>query len=107
MLRLGAADARAHQQVCVRAQLSRAGLARPRAALEGAPLGQDPQDEEDQLADVAAVVEHLKATLGATWAQASVPRQQANSLLVNPPRTPKPWVSRDRKVAANGGRDCI
>ena len=54
-----------------------------------------------------AVVEYLKATLGATWAQASVPRQQANSLLVNPPRTPKPWVSRDRKVAANNGRDFI
>ena len=55
-------------------------------------------------ADVAAVVEHLKATLGATWAQASVPRQQANSLLVNPARTPKPWESRNRMVAANGGR---
>ena len=36
-------------------------------------------------ADVAAVVEHLKATLGATWAQASVPRLQGNSRLVNPP----------------------
>ena len=38
-------------------------------------------------ADVAAVVKHLKVTLGATWAQAIVPRQQAHSLLVNPPRT--------------------
>ena len=53
------------------------------------------------------LVEHLKATLGATWAQASVLRQQANSLLVNPARTPKPWESRDRMVAANGGRDFI
>ena len=38
-------------------------------------------------ADVAAVVKHLKATLGATWAQASVPRAQANSRLLNPART--------------------
>ena len=56
-------------------------------------------------ADVAAVVEYLQTTLGATWAQASVPRQQANSLLVNPARTPKPWASRDHMVAANGGAD--
>lgn len=55
-------------------------------------------------ADVAAVVEHLKKTLGSTWAQACVPRQQRSSLLVNPPRTSKPWESRDRMVQANGGR---
>ena len=53
--------------------------------------------------DVAAVVEHLKTTLGSTWAQASVPRPQANSRLVNPARSPKPWVSRDRKVAEQNG----
>tara|TARA_B110000046_G_scaffold149282_1_gene157416 strand:- start:183 stop:1061 length:879 start_codon:yes stop_codon:yes gene_type:complete len=56
-------------------------------------------------ADVAAVVEHLKATLGATWAQASVPRLQGNSRLVNPPRTPKPWESVNRMVNANLGQD--
>ena len=54
-------------------------------------------------ADVAAVVKHLKATLGATWAQASVPRAQANSRLLNPARTPKPWESVNRMVNANGG----
>ena len=56
-------------------------------------------------ADVAAVVEHLKATLGATWAQASVPRLQGKSRLVNPPRTPKPWESVNRMVNANLGQD--
>ena len=56
-------------------------------------------------ADVAAVVEHLKVTLGSTWAQASVPRLQANSKLVNPPRTPKPWESVARMVARNNGQD--
>ena len=55
--------------------------------------------------DVQAVVDHLKAKLGSTWAQASQPRQQKDSLLVNPPRSSKPWVSRDTMVAANGGRD--
>ena len=54
-------------------------------------------------ADVAAVVKHLKVTLGATWAQASVPRAQANSRLLNPARTPKPWESVNRMVNANGG----
>ena len=53
--------------------------------------------------DVRAVVEHLKVTLGATWAQASVPRPQANSLLVNPPMTSRPWLSRDTMLADNGG----
>ena len=55
--------------------------------------------------DVAAVVKHLQDTLGATWALASVPRLARNSLLVNPPLSPRPWESRDRTVAANGGRD--
>ena len=54
--------------------------------------------------DVQAVVEHLKATLGATWAQASVPRVQANSLLVNPPKSRRPWLSRDAMIAEQGGR---
>ena len=36
--------------------------------------------------DVQAVVEHLKVTLGATWAQASVARAQNNSKLVNTER---------------------
>ena len=55
-------------------------------------------------ADVAAVVEHLKVTLGPTWAQASALCLQANSKIVNPPKTPKPWASRDRMVAENGGQ---
>ena len=55
--------------------------------------------------DVAAVVEHLKVTLGATWALANTPRVQANGRLANPPKSPRPWVSRDTMVAANGGND--
>eukprot|EP00965_Chrysotila_dentata_P133804 4425322-Pleurochrysis_carterae.AAC.1 len=35
--------------------------------------------------DVDAVVEYLKRKLGATWNEASVPRAQSNSRLVNPP----------------------
>ena len=42
---------------------------------------------------------------GSTWAAASNPRTQANSRLVNPPRTSKPWVSRNNMVGKNGGRD--
>ena len=56
-------------------------------------------------ADVDKVVEHLTLKLGATWAQASVVRGQRSSKLINPPCAPKPWASRDRKVAANAGRD--
>ena len=55
--------------------------------------------------DVAAVVELLEAKLGSTWATASVPRPQVSSRLVNPPMASKPWESRDRVVAASGGRD--
>ena len=43
--------------------------------------------------DVQALVEHLKKTLGHTWVQACTPRAQKESLLVNPPRSPKPWES--------------
>ena len=53
----------------------------------------------------AAVVDHLKKVLGSTWAEASVARPQNRSRLVNPKLSPKPWVSRDRKVGANGGQD--
>ena len=55
--------------------------------------------------DVQLVVDHLKKHLGSTWAQASVPRQQANSKLVNPARSRRPWLSRDAMVQKNGGRD--
>jgi hypothetical protein len=55
--------------------------------------------------DVQRVVEHLITKLGSTWAQASVPRQQGNSILVNPPRSSRPWLSRDTMVQRNGGRD--
>ena len=55
--------------------------------------------------DVAKVVDHLKKVLGSTWAEASVARPQNRSRLVNPKLSPKPWVSRDRKVGANGGQD--
>ena len=51
--------------------------------------------------DVEAVVEHLQSTLGATWAEASIPRPQKRSILANPPKAPLPWVSRDRTVAAH------
>ena len=43
--------------------------------------------------DVQALVEHLKKTLGHTWVQACTPRAHKESLLVNPPRSPKPWES--------------
>ena len=43
--------------------------------------------------DVDAVVEHLKRKLGATWGEASVPRAQSSSKLVNPPRSVRPWIS--------------
>jgi hypothetical protein len=56
-------------------------------------------------ADVRAVVDYLKAQLGATWLQASAPRLQQNSVLVSPPRAQRPWVERDRMMAANRGRD--
>jgi hypothetical protein len=55
--------------------------------------------------DVQAVVDHLKETLGATWAQASIPRAKRHSKLVKPPLSQPPWVERDTMVAANGGRD--
>ena len=43
--------------------------------------------------DVNALKGHLISTLGNTWQQASAPRDQRNSLLVNPPYSPRPWVS--------------
>jgi len=44
-------------------------------------------------ADVQAIVDHLKLKVGATWADAREPRLQKDSVLVNPPRTPRPWLS--------------
>jgi hypothetical protein len=52
-------------------------------------------------ADVQLVVEHLVVTLGGTWQAALVPRVQKDSKLVNPPRSPQPWVAVAR-LAASG-----
>eukprot|EP00965_Chrysotila_dentata_P259423 6213560-Pleurochrysis_carterae.AAC.1 len=43
--------------------------------------------------DVGAVVAHLKAVPGSTWGVASQLRAQTNSKLVNPPRSPRPWLA--------------
>eukprot|EP00965_Chrysotila_dentata_P137457 4546800-Pleurochrysis_carterae.AAC.1 len=43
--------------------------------------------------DVDAVVEYLRQKLGASWSVASRPRAQTSSLLVNPPRSARPWVA--------------
>ena len=43
--------------------------------------------------DVRAVKEYLIDKLGNTWQEASVPRAQAASKLVNPARSPRPWQS--------------
>eukprot|EP00966_Prymnesium_polylepis_P009466 218399-Prymnesium_polylepis.1 len=43
--------------------------------------------------DVQAVVDFLVELLGGTWAQASQQRAQKDSLLVNPPKTVRPWKS--------------
>ena len=48
--------------------------------------------------DVTAVVNHLIKVLGGTWATACVPRAQKDSLLVNPPRSPRPWISISKAV---------
>jgi hypothetical protein len=59
-------------------------------------------------ADVQLVVEHLVVTLGGTWQAALVPRVQKDSKLVNPPRSPQPWVAVARLAASGdfmtGGR---
>ena len=44
-------------------------------------------------ADVNLIFELLKAKLGATWVAACIPREQKDSILVNPPKSPKPWKS--------------
>jgi len=49
-------------------------------------------------ADVQAVVDHLSATLGATWEEASMQRGQGSSKLVQPPRSPRPWMSVQKAV---------
>ena len=54
--------------------------------------------------DVDKVVAHLKAKLGATWAQASAPRAHGHSVLVNPPRSVRPWVQRTAMLAENNGQ---
>eukprot|EP00965_Chrysotila_dentata_P164109 5418280-Pleurochrysis_carterae.AAC.1 len=41
--------------------------------------------------DVAAVVKHLKQTLGATWSVACQPRAKLASKRVQPARTEGPW----------------
>eukprot|EP00965_Chrysotila_dentata_P036237 1206886-Pleurochrysis_carterae.AAC.1 len=41
--------------------------------------------------DIDAVVAHLKQKLGATWRAASQPRDQRNSLLLNPAMSGRPW----------------
>ena len=51
--------------------------------------------------DVQLVVDHLVATLGGTWQAALVPRAQKHSKLVNPPKSPQPWVAVAR-LAASG-----
>ena len=43
--------------------------------------------------DVQAIVDHLKGKLGSTWQEASKDRAKKDSLLVNPPKSPKPWDS--------------
>ena len=43
--------------------------------------------------DVNLIVEKLKKVLGATWAEACVPRPQKDSKLINPPKSPMPWKS--------------
>jgi len=43
--------------------------------------------------DVQAIVDHLSAKLGKTWQEASVVREQRQSKLVQPPKTPRPWLS--------------
>eukprot|EP00965_Chrysotila_dentata_P003369 109982-Pleurochrysis_carterae.AAC.1 len=50
--------------------------------------------------DVDAVVEYLKQKLGATWSVASQPRAHQRSLIVNPARSARPWMS-----VAKVGRD--
>eukprot|EP00966_Prymnesium_polylepis_P154982 3579146-Prymnesium_polylepis.1 len=46
--------------------------------------------------DVDAIVKHLIAKCGSTWAQACVPSRA--SQLVNPPRSPKLWECVQRSV---------
>eukprot|EP00962_Isochrysis_galbana_P016055 scaffold4592_cov132-Isochrysis_galbana.AAC.1 len=41
--------------------------------------------------DVQAIVDHLSLKLGTTWHEASAPRAHGNSLLVQPPRSVRPW----------------
>ena len=43
--------------------------------------------------DVNLLVDHLKLTLGATWAAANVARAKKDTLLINPARTVGPWIS--------------
>ena len=48
--------------------------------------------------DVQKVTEYLIEKLGGTWSEACVSRAQTDSLLVNPPRSPRPWVSISKAV---------
>ena len=48
--------------------------------------------------DVQLVKDYLIETLGGTWADACVPREQTDSLLVNPARSPRPWESVERML---------
>ena len=43
--------------------------------------------------DVKAVKEYLIKELGNNWQEASVPRAQSASKLVNPAKSPRPWES--------------
>jgi hypothetical protein len=53
----------------------------------------EPSKKKKIDADVDEVFEFLKKTTGSTWVVASQPRTKAASLLVNPARSPQPWLA--------------
>lgn len=56
-------------------------------------------------ADAQRVVDFLEQKLGGTWDAALVPRAPQDSLLVNPPKSKRPWEEVARIIAAPGPDD--
>ena len=55
-----------------------------------------PREMKSIQTDVQLVVDHLVDMLGGSWAVALVPRAPKDSLLVNPPKSPRPWEAVER-----------
>ena len=55
-------------------------------------------------ADVAALVEHFKTVIGATWATATAPNATRH-VTVGPSRTRPPWTEIQRQMNSTSGEE--